>query len=141
MLEGISWIGVGAAVVASFIFGYLYFGPLFGKAWFRALGRTQEDLARTGAPLSVALVVQLIGTIVTATVLAIVIEQFGVTLRLLPGVMEGIVVGLLCGAGFVGTAKLADVVFSQKSSTTLYYIETAQILVSFALMGAVYQLF
>lgn len=141
MLEGISWIGVGAAVIASFALGYFWFGPLFGKAWFNALGRTQEDLARTGPSLSVALGVQLVGTIVTATVLAIVIERFGVALRLYSGVTAGILVGLLCGAGFVGTAKLADVVFSQKSSTTLYYIETAQILVSFALMGAVYGLF
>lgn len=117
MFESISWIGVGAATIAAFLLGYLWYGPLFGKRWMRELGRTIEELGSAGPALAPLLAMQFIATIITAIVLAIIIERFG------PGPMTGAFVGLMCAAGFVATAKLADVLFSRRSSSTLYWIE------------------
>lgn len=133
MFEGISWLGVVAAVIASFVLGWIWYTYLFRDAWMRGIGL---DPTRTppGDP-GLALLIQLVATVVTAVVLAIVIERFG------SGPLNGLVVGLLVSAGFVATAKLADLVFSRRLSTGVYYIETANQLASYALMGLVYGLF
>lgn len=135
MFESISWVGVIAATIAAFVLGFLWYGPLFVRPWLRELGKTQEEMSGQGAALGPILVVQFVATVITATVLAIIIERFG------PGVPIGLTVGLMCGAGLVATAKLADVLFAQTSSATRYWIEAGNQIVSYALMGAVYGFF
>ena len=133
MLEGISWLGVGAAVVASFLLGFLWYTYLFRDPWMRGIGMDPTK-APPGNP-GAALLVQLLATVVTAVVLAVVIERFGA------GPLNGLVVGLLVSAGFVATAKLADLLFSRRVTSGVYYIETSNQLASYALMGLVYGLF
>lgn len=135
MLEGINWLGVGAAVLAAFFLGFLWYGPIFGQPWMRELGKTQEEMQKTGLPLAPVLGTQLVMTIITATVLAMIIEQFGT------GVLNGLTLGVLIGTAFVATAKLGDVLFSQKSSVRLFYIEAAYQVVAYGLMGAIYGAF
>ena len=135
MLESVSWFGVAAAVVAAFILGFLWFGPLFAEPWMRELGKTREEISSQGSALGPILGMQLVGTIITATVLAIIIERFG------GGVAIGSFVGLLCAAGFVATSKLGDLLFAQTSTPKRYWIETGNHLVSYALMGAIYGFF
>lgn len=38
-----SWLAVLAAVVANMVLGFLWYGPLFGKSWRAAVGKTEED--------------------------------------------------------------------------------------------------
>ncbi|MDQ3400319.1 MAG: DUF1761 domain-containing protein [Chloroflexota bacterium] len=135
MLESVNWVGVGAAVIAAFILGFVWYGPLFSRPWMRELGKTPEQIGTEGPPLAPILAAQLVATIITATVLAIIIERFG------PGVTTGLIVGLLCAAGFAATSKLGDLLFAQTSTPKRYWIETGNHLVSYALMGAVYGLF
>lgn len=134
MFESISWVGVVIAAIAAFALGAVWYGPLLGKAWLRSLGRTEADM-RDGPPLAPILATQFVATLITATVLAIVIERFG------PGLPVGVTVGLLCGAGFVATEKLSDVLFSRTATPTRYWIEAGNQLVTFALMGGIYGLF
>lgn len=134
MLESINWVGVIVATIAAFALGALWYGPLFSKPWLQSLGKTEADM-RGGPPIGPLLAAQFVATIITATVLALIIERFG------PGVLTGLTVGLLCGAGFVATAKLSDVLFSQTATSTRYWIEAGNQIVSFALMGAIYGFF
>ncbi|HEX4743693.1 MAG TPA: DUF1761 domain-containing protein, partial [Candidatus Limnocylindria bacterium] len=117
-----------------FALGALWYGPLFSKPWLRSLGKTETDM-QGGPPIAPLLIAQFVATVITATVLALIIERFG------PGVTTGVIVGLLCGAGFVATAKLSDVLFSQTATSTRYWIEAGNQIVSYALMGAVYGFF
>ena len=136
MLESINWVGVIVATVAAFALGALWYGPLFSKPWLRSLGKTQADMQQAGGPpMAPLMITQFIATIITATVLALIIERFG------PGVLTGLTVGLLCGAGFVATAKLSDVLFSQTATSTRYWIEAGNQIVSYALMGGIYGFF
>jgi hypothetical protein len=45
----VHWPSVIVAAVSTFILGGLWYGPLFGKAWMRASGVTEEQ-ARSGNP-------------------------------------------------------------------------------------------
>ena len=42
-LSGLNWLAILVATVAAFVLGGLWYGPLFGKAWMAALGKTEED--------------------------------------------------------------------------------------------------
>lgn len=135
MFETINWVGVIVGSIAAFALGALWYGPLFSKPWLRSLGKSQADMQQGGPPIAPLLIAQFVATVITATVLALIIERFG------PGVTTGLIVGLLCGAGFVATAKLSDVLFSQTATSTRYWIEAGNQIVSYALMGAVYGFF
>lgn len=40
----INWLGVTVAAVSAFVLGGLWYGPLFGKAWQRGVGLSDEQL-------------------------------------------------------------------------------------------------
>lgn len=135
MFESINWVGVAVAAVAAFILGSLWYGPLFSKPWMAELGKTVKERSGPRPALAPLLVTQFAATVITTIVLAIIIERFG------PGVLTGLTVGLLCGAGFAATAKLGDVLFSQASTSKRYWIEAGNQLVTYALIGAIYGYF
>ncbi|KNZ32176.1 MAG: hypothetical protein AD742_13865 [Methylibium sp. NZG] len=65
----INFIAIAIAVVLNFFIGYAWYGPLFGKAWNRALGRTESHAAQ-GADLAKGLVANIVGAFLLAFVLA-----------------------------------------------------------------------
>jgi hypothetical protein len=42
MLKGFNWIGALVALVLMEALGFLWYGPLFGDMWMKALGRTPD---------------------------------------------------------------------------------------------------
>ena len=44
-MSTINWLAVLTATVSAFILGGLWYGPLFGRAWLRASGLTEERVA------------------------------------------------------------------------------------------------
>jgi len=67
-MGAINWLAVAAAAVSSFVIGGLWYGPLFGKAWMRASGITEEQAraANQGLIFSVSFVLQVIAAAVLA---------------------------------------------------------------------------
>jgi MFS family permease len=39
----VNWFSVAGASIVGFVVGFLWYGPLFGKAWLKAVGLTEED--------------------------------------------------------------------------------------------------
>jgi hypothetical protein len=65
----LNFIAIGIAVVANFFIGFLWYGPLFGKAWNRALGKPENHAAQ-GSELAMGLVANIVGAFLIAFVLA-----------------------------------------------------------------------
>lgn len=63
-----NFIAVGLAVVLNFFLGYVWYTPLFGKAWARALGFGPEYAAQ-GADLAKGLIANVVGCFLLALVL------------------------------------------------------------------------
>ena len=57
------------AVVASFVFGYIWYGPLFGKTWAQLAGIKFEE-GTCNKPKPESLILTLLGTVLTVFVLA-----------------------------------------------------------------------
>ncbi|WP_430411200.1 DUF1761 domain-containing protein [Kordia sp.] len=49
-MENINWIALVVAALSTLVIGFLWYGPLFGKAWMKETGITEEQ-AQKGMPL------------------------------------------------------------------------------------------
>ena len=43
-MSSINFLAVIAATLSTFLVGYVWYGPLFGKAWMNAVGMSEEEL-------------------------------------------------------------------------------------------------
>lgn len=63
----INFLAVFGAVVASFFFGFLWHGPLFGKAWVRMMN-LPADYAPSSASMMKSIAINLLGTFLMVVV-------------------------------------------------------------------------
>ena len=61
----VNWVAVLVAVVASFVFGWLWYGPLFGKKW-AALMKFPPDMKPDKKVMMRGMVLMIIGTLLTS---------------------------------------------------------------------------
>ena len=64
----LNWLAIAASVIGSFALGGLWYGPLFGKAWQRAIGFA--DVKPAGAEIAKGSALNVFGTLLMAFVLA-----------------------------------------------------------------------
>lgn len=127
-LAGINWLAVIVGVVVSNALGFLWYGPLFGKAWAKALGKKMEDLQ--GSPTMY--VVTVVASLITMIVLAAAVAAFGST-----ALLEGAVVGALLWFGIGATQSYVGATFEGRSMA-VWQISALYNLVVFVVMGAVF---
>jgi hypothetical protein len=65
----LNWLAILASVLASFALGSIWYGPLFGKVWSKAMGFA-GDAKPTGAEIAKGSVLNVIGAFLMAFVLA-----------------------------------------------------------------------
>lgn len=102
-LAGLNWWAVLVAVVAAFALAGLWYGPLFGKAWLAALGKSEEDFQPSPKPFIVSAAAALIAAIAIAALLQ------GLQLT---GLASGLTLGAATGVAFVATAIASDAAHS-----------------------------
>lgn len=123
----LNWIAVAGATVLAFVLGGLWYGPLFGQAWLRALGKTQEDIKPSATPF----VVSFFTAGLTAIVLAALIKALAIA-----GPMDGAMIGAITGIGFIATAMASDSAFCGWS-LRLFLIQSGYRVTYSILMGIV----
>ena len=92
-LGDLNWLSIIIAVVAVQVIGFLWYGPLFGKQWMTAIGKTPEEQAAAGGQVGPAVAVGVVMTLVRAIILALLIG-----LSATPDVGWGIKIGLMLAA-------------------------------------------
>ncbi len=122
----INWLAVIVAALSSFPLGYVWYGPLFGKAWMGEVGMT-EAKARAANPA-----VTYGGALALALVQASTFAMFlGPTRN-----PEAALYGLCAGLAWVGAAIGVQYLFEQRS-LKLFLINAGYNTVSFTLIGAI----
>lgn len=131
-MTGLNLLAVLVGAIVLMVLGALWYGPLFGKAWMAATGRTtMGDAEGGGAAMAKSYGLTFVGALIASAVMAWVIGAASVT-----DVVGGAVTGIMIAIGFVATSSLGTVVFEQRP-VALYAINTAYTLVGYALVGAV----
>jgi len=129
----VNYWAVLACVVFNMVLGSLWYGPLFGKAWKKAMG-LDPNMKPTPEQNKMAMKSMsgmVLTSFVTAWVLAYLVDYTVTT-----NWMEGAQTGLWIWAGFQATLMIEEVLFEKKKKE-LFLINGMFHLVSMLAMGAI----
>lgn len=125
----INYLAVLVCGIISMVVGSMWYGPLFGKAWMKETGMTDEDVKDFNPVKMYG--IAFISHLVIALVMAYVIDLIGAE-----GVIGGIRVALTAWVGFVAATMLINNLFQGKS-TKLYIIDSSYHLVNMLIFGII----
>ena len=126
-LMSLNWLAVFIATAAAFLLGGLWYGPVFGRAWMGALGKTEADIEPSPTPFVVSFFTALVTCVVVAGLMAV------LDIRSVTG---GALFGLLTGVGFIATAMASDTAFCGWG-LKLFLIQAGYRVTYSVLMGAI----
>jgi hypothetical protein len=103
----INYLALFGATLAAFVFGGLWYGPLFSKTWVASLGKSEAQLKAGARPMPLLFAITLVASFVMAWVLA------GLMLHLakagVPATLRnGLITGFFCWLGFVATTLVTN---------------------------------
>lgn len=73
---GINYVAILVAVIASFLFGGVWYG-VFSKPWMAAIGKTEDEIKNAGRPLWLLFGITILAQLIMAWVLAGLIAHLG----------------------------------------------------------------
>ena len=126
----VSWIGIGAAVVAMNVIGFLWYGPLFGKMWMELVGMTKKDAEKAKKEGCAKQMTLMVGS---SIVMAYVLSMF---VPLGTEMNTALMTAFWIWLGFIATVMLAPVAW-QKMPWKLYWLNSLHYLVGFLVMAAI----
>ena len=130
-----NYIAVLVAAIASMAVGFVWYGLLFRTQWMAYMGLTMESMANMKMSANAAYVLQFVGSLIMAYVLAHSIV-FASAFTDTEGAMAGIMAGFWSWLGFVAPVTLGVVLWENKS-WGLWLINASNYLVALVLMGAI----
>ncbi len=125
------WAILAAGLVAFGIGGIWFMPKVFGQSWMDALGKSEEEL---GSPTK-ALVITFLTTMLSAFILALIIEAFTVHL-IVETTWDGIWVSAMVAIGIYATSAYSDFLFCVWPRKVIL-IQMAYHIVKFMSMGAI----
>lgn len=116
------------ATLSTFMVGWLWYGPLFGKAWMAEVGMTEEDVQKGNMAkiFGFAFIFELI----MAYCLAMFLNDPTI------GLQEGAFYGFLTGFGWIFFALAVNSLYEQKSWKYIF-INGGYWTVAFTIMGLI----
>ncbi len=131
-LPSVNWIAVVVAALATVVIGGLWYAPFaFGKAWQRALGKTDAELQAMRKNAAPGYVLAIVGALVTAWVVAVTVKAFGATTA-----ADAIEVALIVWIGYIVSQTVIGTMFEGRS-WTLFGINMANQLVNVLVMALI----
>ncbi len=128
----INYVAVIVAAIVSMGIGFLWYGPLFGKAWIKLSGMSMKDMEKKKKKgMTKTYVIAFIGTLVMAYVLAHFVDYVGATT-----LSAGAELGSWLWIGFFAPTLLGIVLWEGKS-WKLYLLNVGHYLVTLVVMGAI----
>lgn len=122
-----NYLAIITTTALGFLIGGLWYGPLFGKAWQREVGLSDETIKKAN-------MIKIFGiTIILNIIISMNLSAF---LGPKPDVLFGLFAGLAVGMGWVSTSLGIIYLFSRKS-LKLYFIDASYQTIVYAAMGAI----
>lgn len=128
----LNWLAVLGGTVAHQALGALWYAVLFKNTWLRAMGMDPKEI-QTEAP-GAEMAFGTVASLVSVISLGLLLSAFDE-----PTVTDGVVVGAICGIGFVTAATFMNGIYEQKKpilSALFGSYYTAGLMVAGAILGA-----
>ena len=137
-------LAIAAAAIAVFFFSYVWYTPLFGRTWARAMG-LPPDHAHHGAALARGLLLTALGSLLMALVLSVTMAVWLPTSWGLSAPGPGAVEQVLSAAGFTWVGFVLPVLLHrlgwEKPSLVLFAVNGGYYLGALLLAASVIRLF
>ncbi len=130
-MANVNWLAILVSAISAMVWGYLWYGPLFGKPWMKLVGLSKADINKDKANMPKNYGMMFVGALVTSYVL-------DVTIGMSPmrDLSTGLTIALWLWLGFVAAVRLSDVIFNKKP-WNLYFIEVGYYLAFLLTAGAI----
>lgn len=125
MFGPIDYLAVGIATIIHFGVGAVWFGVLFGKAWQAQMNWSPEETEKMKKRMPQTMVLSLLASFLVAYAGARIL-----VLASPAGIIDAVMLSLLCSIGFAFIKALQDVAY-EGDSWTLFGINAAYYVVSF----------
>ena len=129
----INYLHVLVAGLAAFTVGYVWYGPLFGKAWIKEVGFTEAEMAEGKKK-------GMMGTMLMGLT-AVLVMTYALAWLLSALSVDSLTGGLQLAAGlwlgFVGSVAFMNKLFGKNKSTKLFLIDSLHYLAAMLVMAAI----
>ncbi len=129
-LSAVNLLAVLVGGIISMVVGFFWYGPLFGEAWMRMLGRTREEIESSSS--ASMYVVTFVVSLIAAFVLNLVVRAFGAT-----SLLDGVVAGAVAWIGIGATSHVTNSIFEDRP-TGIWLLFAAYQLVVSIIQGAIF---
>ncbi len=131
-LGTINLIAVLAAAVAAMVIGFLWYGPLFGKQWIKLMGLSSKDINKAKQKgMGKLYLINFIAGIVTAYVLAVLVDGMAIT--------SALITGFWVWLGFFAAVMVGSILWEGKP-LQLYFLNVIYWLVNVEVMSVILSL-
>ncbi|MBX7527599.1 DUF1761 domain-containing protein [Qipengyuania vesicularis] len=130
-LFDVNWLAVVLAALSGFLVGGLWYGPVMGKSWMAAVGKSEEDIKQINPAKTYGLtfLLALLASWTLAHTFASYAKDLSVTVKILTGFGVAL--------GFILPALWTNYLF-QDADRRLYLIDGGYWLLFFTAMAAVH---
>lgn len=134
-LSSVNHLAILTAAIVSFIIGFLWHGPVFGKVWLQLMNISAQELEagkkEMGKKMPYVMLAALVQQFITAAVMGLLIQALGIT-----SFVGAVTLAFWIWLGFVATVLLNGVLW-EKRSINLYLFNIAYHFVILAAMAKV----
>lgn len=128
LFSELPWLAMGVSLVAAFVIGSLWYGPLFGKAWMKLVNIKNPDPSKMGR----GIMIELLFTIVRVLTLGIAFTYIAPTTFLGHQLLACL---FLWGAGL---AIIGSKVAWEGISWKLFFIDAGRLFVDLHVMALIF---
>ncbi|MBI5804324.1 DUF1761 domain-containing protein [Candidatus Pacearchaeota archaeon] len=121
------------ATIASFIFGWIWYGPLFGKKWMELNKISHKDIKDAKHQgMAKMMILNFIGTLITAYVISLLIYELSII-----GFGAGVIFGIWLAVGFLITTTILGSYLWDNKPFGLFILNSAYWLINLALISGI----
>ena len=133
------WLGIALSVLASFVFGFLWFGPIFGEKWAKLMG-FPDDFKPETSELLKSMSLNIFGAFLTSYVITHSIQSWMPSAWNLEGTeathMYGMMAGFFIFLGYILPMLLSQLAWEGKGMP-LFLINFFYHLISLQIVAAI----
>ena len=129
----VNYLTVIVATIASFVIGFLWYGPVFGKQWIKMMGYTKESMSSMKMKPMTAMALGFLSNLVMAYAVSVF-----ASIWMYDGLYGAFKLSFLLWLGFVAVTSLGAVLWENRSWNLFLFNTVYQFLILFVMASIIF---